>query len=284
MGLTYSIYDDVPPSISHLTKQKQSMIIEAKLIVIYIDSSSAKKSKETKNYSSYRSLINKLNAKGFIVITICCNLCSDKIVTDPSRGVLQVVLNKIRGIYEKYSNRSISITIRDISFLSHAESCNSLLNIFDVSDRLKGTVDIYEKIKSSKRTSTIQHVLNSDITYEWFYSNINSLILLEPESNKKIRLINRIEKPVQIIFTESFNIATNHKLMESIERVCVGALKADRIKNVKTTDITIRSNRNISEKTIKHDKIDLLVTHLIDFTYLTEQNKTEQINDSNVSY
>jgi hypothetical protein len=259
MGTTYSIFEDIPPSITHLTMQKQSMSIEVRLIVFYIDIKD-KNIKAIKNYNKYSILISKLNAKGFIVITVNKNLDSSKIITDPNGNLIQAISNKIIQIKNKYIQKSINIEIQSITFLAHGESCDNLLKVFDCTNRFNDKAEIYNKIKYDRKSISLNN----------FNKNIGLLILIDPTADKLFeRKIIQINKKIQIIFTDpveldSKNIKNN---LKSLDDCCTGRIKADRIKNVKSSDITLRFKHNICEKTSKHQKNNIIVEHLINSIY-----------------
>lgn len=264
MGTTYSIFEDIPPSITQLTRQKQSMNIEARLIVLYIDIEN-KNIKAIKNYSKYSILINKLNAKGFIVITVNKNLDSSKIVTDPNGGLILTISNRIKQIQNKYKQRSMSITIQNTTFLAHGESCDNLLKVFDSADRLHSKSKIYEKIRYDRKSNT-----DMELTYDYFDKHIGSLILIDPTSENSFeRKFIQINKKVQVIFTDSVELDNKNteSNLRTLDNCCTGGIKVDRIKNVKSSDITIKFKRNILERTAKHQKINNLVEYLVNSIY-----------------
>jgi hypothetical protein len=268
MGTTYSIFEDIPPSITFLNNQKQSMEVDARLIIFYLEPNDENAAKV---HLKYHILISKLKNKGFIVLTICRNLNADKIITDPSNGMMQAVIARMRQIQMKYLKRNITILIPSVTFISLFDSCGSLLKVFDTTDYLKDKSKLYDKLRSNNRTATIKTISNENtITYEDFTSRITSIVLINP-SLKSVRDMPKyikVEKEVRIIYTDDHNRSdSKNSILNRIQKICYGGFVGDRIKDAMSNDLILSSRRNIGEKDKKSKSIDTFVTHIIDGIY-----------------
>lgn len=292
MGNTYTVHSDTPVCISHLTKQKQMMMIETKVIVLCVDN--------TLQYDNYKMMVQKIASKGFVIITVRQNISSEKLVNNQSKTFLQTVFKEICDVSNNLAIKSIHLDIQSIAFIAHSSFCDQLIRIFDITDRLKSKVYVYDKIRTDERSATmkqnmrnnIDNINNETITminnhnaslnckhYDEFCSKISSLILLNPTTDAKrarLNLIYRVAKPMQIIFTDSTKFNIDDKIVSMIEKICTGPLRVDRIKNIDASDIIMISKRNIAEKTRKNKIIGTMIDRIIEFIHAIDSQYSIQ--------
>lgn len=290
MGATYSIFEDIPPSITFLNNQKQTISMETRLIVFYLDNfTTTKVGNTTKSttqnnksitkvastnrlYLRYKNLINLFKNKGFIVLTIVRNL--ETVLTDPTHGMIGALLSRISNLQERYCKQNIQIDISSFTFMSCGDSCANLLKLFDSASYITTNKSLYQKIKSDKRSATInviasRNAKSPNITNRSdLMKNISSIILINPtyQTIKFVPKTVKIDKEVRIIFTGDHEKNEKKSSLLNIGKFCTKII-GDRIDGVKSSDLTMNSRRNIDLKEKNTQKITDIVCHIIDGIY-----------------
>jgi len=260
MGATYSIFEDIPPGISILNNQKQPIDMEARVIVFYLNNTDHNE-RDSRLYARYKNLIAKFKHRGFIVLTVIRNL--EKILTDPQNGIIGAILNKIRTIRDTLTKRNITIDIPSLTFLSIGESCVDLLRVFNSVNYIKSNQALYQKIVSDQRTATTSQVTE-------LKSKITSIILINP-TYREIRTLSktiRVKREVRVIYTAEHELDVNSKKtsLPIIQKITEQMI-ADRIQDVKQTDLVLNFRRNLSEKTRKSQAVETLVDQVVSSIY-----------------
>ena len=268
MGATYSIFEDIPPSISFLNNQKQVISMETRLIVFYLDSFNTSE-KPIRMHRKYLNHISSFKNRGFIVLTVIRNL--ETLMTDPVNGMIGTILKKITTMQERYQRQNIRITIQSTTFLSCGDSCANLLQIFDSTEHIRTHEDLYRKIRSDGRTSTMERGrVNSEIYTDrsTIMNNTSAVILINPtySAMKEVSKNTRVDREIRVIYTEDHEIGQEKTGLKCIQKLCTKII-GDRIDGVKASDLTVTNRRNIAIKERKTKKITDMICHITDSIY-----------------
>jgi hypothetical protein len=266
MGVTYSIFEDIPPSITFLNNQKQHITMETRIIVFYLDNFTDSGEKNTRLHSKYRNLIYAFKNRGFIVLTVMRNI--DKILTDPANGLIGAILARIDKIQLDYLKRNIKIDIPSITFMSCGKSCANMFRAFDTTDYVKNNPEIYQKMISDRRSATSEGVDNSNLLKRSeLLERIDSIVLINPtmESIKLLPKTTNVEKEVRVIYTQDHEIGKKTAL-SIIQKMC-HKLIGDRIDKIKTADLTLNFRRNIGQSERQSQKIEPMTSHIVNGIY-----------------
>ena len=235
-----------------------------------------------------------------MVLTVIRNLKT--VLTDPANGLISAIVQRMDQIQEKYKKQHINLVIQSTTFLSCSDSCANLLRVFDEENYLTTRGELYQKMKSDYRTSTIQrHTESRDALSKNDAQDANCIILINPsyESFKTIPICAKVNKEVRIIYTEDHEVSKSSQSKSSqskssqsksqqsksqqsktksaltiAQKIC-SQMIGDRIQGLKSSDLTITNRRNIGSRERKIDSLGDMINHIVDSIYEAIDRNTQ---------